>query len=104
MVTNRPISKADVMTPSRIAAIRRGLESLTVTGPSQVLNSVHAQALKAVMQRPTQQERLMMLNQAWLASSRAMQQFQAQQAMLARETQELYRLTREAISASRPNS
>jgi hypothetical protein len=107
MVTDHPIPKADVMTPSLMAVIRRGLESLTVMGPSKILNSLHARALKAVMLRPSQQEREMMLNQAWLASSRAKQEHlkaRNRQALLNRETQELYKLTRQAISASRLSS
>src|SRR6266568_3799628 len=157
MVMNRPISKADVVKPDLMAAIRSGLESLTVTGPSRALMTLRAQALKAVINRPSLQEREMMLNQAWQAysravqlqreaytravqlqreahtravqvqmeaSRRAMQQTQAytravqvqmeasRRAMqlqmeassreaLTREAEELYQLTRQAISASR---
>src|SRR6266702_3564545 len=74
MVMNRPISKADVVKPDLMAAIRSGLESLTVTGPSRALMTLRAQALKAVINRPSLQEREMMLNQAWQAYSRAVQQ------------------------------
>jgi hypothetical protein len=72
--------------PEWLAAIRRGLTSLTVTGPSPMLEGMYREALSAVAHRPSQQERETSLNQASLASS----------------VEEMYSLVRAAISASRP--
>jgi len=83
-----------------LVAIRRGLESLTVSH-STVLMSLHAEALRAVMQRPTLEQRELALSQAWMASAKAIEAFQAANLALgAQETQEMYRLVRQAISAS----
>ena len=48
--------------------VRRGLESLTVTGPSPVLEEVYRDALRAVRNRPSQQAREAALSQAWQAA------------------------------------
>lgn len=52
-----------------LIAIRAGLESLTVTGPSPVLEEAYREALEAVAHRPTRQERETLLSRAWHASS-----------------------------------
>ena len=86
-----------------LAAIRAGLESLTVTGPSVVLDSVYLEALKAVANRPTQQEREAAISRAWEASSRATQLLQAgDPPAAAQAVGEMYSQARLAISASRP--
>jgi hypothetical protein len=84
------------------AAVRAGLESLTVTGPSPVLESIYREALKAVTQRPSQHEREQAISRAWLASSRATQLMQEGNRPAAMQIQgEMYSLVRAAISASR---
>jgi hypothetical protein len=85
-----------------LAAIREGLESLTVTGPSAVLNSLHQETLKAVTQRPSRQEREQAISRAWIASSRAAQLMREGNRPAAMQAQsEMYSLVRAAISASR---
>ena len=103
MVSDQPAVQQS--TRDLLLAIRQGLESLTVTRHSAVLNSMHAEALKAVMQMPMLDQRELALSQAWLASARAIEAFRvANAALAAQETQEMYRLIRLAISASRPVS
>src|SRR6476659_6366651 len=86
-----------------LTVIRQGLESLTVTGPSAVLNSLYREALEAVTRRPTLEERERALSQAWMASSRAAQLLRAgNPPAAARAVDEMYSQVRAAISASRP--
>lgn len=102
MVTDLRTQRPDEMT-RRQAAIRAGLESLTVTGPSAVLNLMYREALEAVVRRPTQQEREAALSQAWLASSNAIQHLRAGNPPAAAQAMdEMYSQVRAAISASRP--
>ena len=56
MVTNQAELQPDRMA-ELLTAIRQGLESLTVTGLSVILNSMYKEALEAVARRPAQQER-----------------------------------------------
>jgi hypothetical protein len=102
MVTDQRTQRPEEMT-RLLAAIRAGLESLTVAGPSMVLNSLYREALEAVVRRPTQQERETAINQAWLASSEAFQLLRAgNPPAAAQAVDEMYRQVRAAISASRP--
>jgi hypothetical protein len=102
MVTDQRAPQPDEMA-TLLAAIRAGLESLTVAGPSMVLNSLYREALEAVARRPTQHEREMAINQAWLASSKAVQLLRASNPPAAAQAvDEMYRQVRAAISASRP--
>jgi hypothetical protein len=96
MVSDQPTVPQSTMT-ELLVAIRRGLESLTLTH-SAVLDSIHAEALRAVMEMPTLGQRELMLSQAWTTSAKAIETFQAANAT--QETQEMYRLVRLAISAS----
>ncbi len=99
MVSDQPTVPQSTMA-ELLVAIRRGLESLTLTH-SAVLDSIHAEALRAVMEMPTLDQRELVLNQAWMASAKAIEAFQAANlALAAQETQEMYRLVRQAISAS----
>lgn len=101
MVTSQAELQPDRMT-ELLAAIRQGLESLTVTGPSAVLNSLYREALEAVAQRPAPQERETALSRAWLASARANHLMQeGNRAAAAQATEEMYSQVRAAISASR---
>jgi len=87
----------------KMEAILRGLESLTIAGPSQILNSLHAQALKTVSHLPAPLEREMALSQAWLASSEAVRLLEeGNRQAAAQAMQEMYSQARAAISASRP--
>jgi hypothetical protein len=102
MVTNQAELQPDGMA-ELLTAIRQGLESLTVTGPSAVLNSLYREALEAVTRRPTQQERERALSQAWLASSRAAQLLRAgNPPAAAQAVDEMYSQVKAAISASHP--
>lgn len=103
MVTDQQIQRPDEMS-RLLAAIQAGLESLTTTGPSIVLNSLYKEALEAVTRRPTQKERETALTEAWLASSRAVQSLQAgNPPEAARAMDEMYSKLRRAVSASRPS-
>jgi hypothetical protein len=85
-----------------LTLIREGLESLTVTGPSPILNKMYQEALKVVLARPSLQEREAALSRAWLASSRAAQLLQeGNRAAAMRAADEMYGQVRAAISASR---
>jgi hypothetical protein len=96
--TNRAEARARLL-----AAIRVGLESLTVTGPSIVLESMYRDALMSVMRRPTTQEREAALSRAWQASAKAMQHLQVGNPPEATQAvEEMYSQIRLAISASRP--
>ena len=96
--TNRTEARAALL-----AAIRVGLESLTVTGPSRVLESIYREALQAVALRPTPEEREAALGRAWRASSKALEFLQAGNPPAATQaTMEMYSQVRFAISASRP--
>lgn len=98
LTTNRTEARAALL-----AAIRAGLESLTVTAPSAVLESMYREALQAVARRPTQEEREAALSRAWQASSRAMRLLQAGNPPEATQAvNEMYSQTRIAISGSRP--
>jgi hypothetical protein len=77
-----------------LAAVKEGLDSLTVTGPSPALEAVYREALEAVRRRPSREEREKAITLAWLASSSASSPVKA--------ADELYRWVRLAISASRP--
>lgn len=83
-----------------LAALRQGLESLTVIGPSPVLESVSQEALRAVRNRLSQQEREKVLSRAWLASKMAPSRAVSKPAVM-KATDEFYFLVRAAISASR---
>lgn len=103
MVSHQPTVPQSTMA-QLLVAIQRGLESLTVTPYSAVLTSMHAEALRAVMQKPTLEQREQALSQAWMASAKAIEAFQmANPALAAQQTQEMYRLIRLAISASLPS-
>lgn len=103
MVSHHPTVPQSTMA-ELLLAIQRGLESLTVTSHSAVLTSMHAEALRAVIQRPTLEQRELALSQAWVASATATEAFQvANVALAAQKTQEMYRLVRLAISASLPD-
>ena len=94
--TNRAQARWALMT-----AIRAGLESLTVPGPSAVLETTYRNALRAVMNRPTAQERAFLLDQAWEASDLAIRLLRAGDRKPAEQMMgEMYRHTREAISAT----
>lgn len=96
--TNRTEARAALL-----AAIRAGLESLTVTGPSRVLESMYREALQAMRRRPTTQEREAALSRAWQASTRAMQLLQAGNPPEATQAvNEMYSQARIAVSGSRP--
>jgi hypothetical protein len=96
--TNRTEARA-----AFLAAIRVGLESLTVTGPSRVLESMYLEAIQAVALRPTLEEREAALSQAWRASSKAMEFLRAgNPPAAAQATTEMSSQVRFAISASRP--
>lgn len=104
MVADQAAQRPDEMI-RLLAAIRVGLESLTATGPSMILNSLYREALEAVANRPTQQERETALSQAWLASNRALQSLRAGNPPAATQAvDEMYSQVRAAISASRPSS
>jgi hypothetical protein len=103
MVTDSmPQQRPDQMT-ALLKAVRLGLESLTVTGPSVILNSLRREALDSMARRPTQQERETAINRAWLASSTAVQQLRAGDTPAAvQSVDRMYSQVRLAISASRP--
>lgn len=91
-----------VSRPDLRTALRQGLESLTVTGPSRILERMYREAREAVARRPTPQERETALSQAWAASSRAVQALQSSSPSVAvQSSEEMYSKLREAISASR---
>ncbi len=101
MVTSREMPPLASL-PEWLAAIRQGLTSLTVIGPSPMLETMYREALSAVARRPSQQEREMALTQAWLASSRAVHsQQEGNHPAAAKEAQKMYSQVRAAISASR---
>ena len=103
MVANR-----ETLQPARItellAAIRRGLESLTITGPSPALTALYQDALTTTRRRPSPQEREIAVSQALTASNRALQMLrEGNPAAAARATDEMYSRLRSAISATRPD-
>jgi hypothetical protein len=101
MVTSREMPPLASL-PDLLTAIKQGLTSLTVTGPSPMLEAMYREALSAVARRPTRQEREMAINQAWLASAQAVQPLPAaNQPAAARAVEEMYSRIRAAISASR---
>jgi hypothetical protein len=103
MVTDQRSQEPDKMI-GLLEAIRAGLESLTVTGPSMILNSLYREALEAVTRRPTQQERETALSQAWLASNEALRLLGTGNSPAGmRAVDEMYQQVRMAISASRPS-
>jgi hypothetical protein len=87
--------------PTLLAALREGLKSLTVTGPSPVLEVIYREALRAVRYRLSQQEREKALNRAWRASSAASSLAVSEPAVM-KAMDEMYFQVRLAISASRP--
>jgi len=90
--------------PDWLAAIKQGLTSLTVIGPSPMLEAMHREALDVVSRRPSQQERETAISQAWLASNKAVHfQQEGNHPAAAQEAQEMYSQVRAAISASRPD-
>src|ERR1700739_4806629 len=96
--TNRTKARRELL-----AAIRAGLESLTVSGPSIVLERMYRDALLGVARRPSPEEREAALNRAWQASSRATRLLRAgNRPEAAQAMNEMYSLTRLAISASHP--
>jgi hypothetical protein len=92
-------------TTALFRAIRVGLESLTVTGPSMILNSLHRETLEAIARRPTQQEREAAISRAWVASSTALQLLRTgESSAAAQSVDQMYAEWRLAITASRPAS
>ncbi|HEY1920327.1 MAG TPA: hypothetical protein VGH27_32560 [Streptosporangiaceae bacterium] len=83
------------------AALREGLESLTITGPFPMLEAMRREALEAIARRPSRQEREKALDQAWLAFR---QTAQSSPSRAVAATEEMYRQVRAAISASSPPS
>jgi hypothetical protein len=101
MVTSREMPPLASL-PEWLAAIRQGLTSLTVIGPSPMLEATHRDALSAIARRLSRQEREMALSQAWQASAQAAQSLQAgNPPAAARAVEEMYSRVRAAISASR---
>lgn len=106
MVTDQQVQHPDQMT-GLLAAIRMGLESLTITGPSAILESVYREALLAVTRRPSVEERELSINQAWLAaatSAHSIRRGRVSAPELASANQcveEMYNQLRAAVSASR---
>lgn len=85
-----------------LAAIRDGLTSLRITGPSPTLEQLHREALEAVTRRPTRHERETALSQAWAASSQAARCLDSgNHPAAARAMDEMYSQVQSAISASR---
>ena len=100
MVSSQRMSQSNLL--PGLAALRKGLRSLTITGPFPAADEAYQQALRQVEQRPTQEEREAAISQAWLASSRAMHLLRAgQHPQAAQAMQEMYSQVRAAISASR---
>ena len=102
MMTDSMAHQRPDRTTALFQAIRTGLESLTVTGPSVILNSLHREALEAISRRPTQQEREAAISRGWLASSTALQCLRAgEPPAAAQSVDQMYAELRLAISASR---
>lgn len=100
MVAGREIQQTSLA--RMLAALREGLQSLTITGPFPALEETHRQALEAVEHRPSMEEREAAISGAWQASSLAAQMLHlgnhqgAAQAM-----EEMYSKVRAAVSAVR---
>jgi hypothetical protein len=88
--------------PGMLAALREGLQTLTITGPFPALEETHRQALEAVEHRPTMEEREAAISGAWRASSLAAQMLHlGNHQAAAQAMEEMYSRIRAAVSASR---
>ena len=102
MVTSQEGAWLPVTMPSSVAMLREGLESLTVTGPSRMLEAIYREARNAVIRRPSREDRELAISQAWASSSKAAQLAQeGNQPAAARLMDQMYSEMRAAISASR---
>jgi hypothetical protein len=100
------VSSVRRMEPLRLAEVlaivRRGVMSLTITGPFPALEETRRQALARVRERPTQAEREAALSQALQESTRAMELLQrGNHPGAATAMQEMYTLAKSAIATSR---